>query len=149
MSEKLTITSEQINDVPLLLGIMADMGMAELIDAVVKPHGAWQGLSIGTLVMIWLSYMLTEQDHRMVRVREWVAARQQTFNDLLGVSLRETDCTDDRLANVLSKVGDPEVQAALDQAMLRQWISVYELPTDTLRMDSTSVSVYHETPDAG
>jgi len=147
MNEKLTITSEQINDVPLLLGIMADMGLQLLIDEQVQPHGAWQGVSVGTLVVIWLCYILTEQDHRMVMVREWVAARQQMFNDLLGVDLRETDCTDDRLAIALSMLGDAEVQAALDQAMLQQWISVYELPTETVRLDTTSVSVYHATED--
>lgn len=145
MSEKLTITSEQINDVPLLLGIMMDMGIQALIDDEIQPHGAWQGISIGTLVVIWLCYMLTEQDHRMVMVRDWVAARKQMFNELLGIDLRDTDCTDDRLAIVLSIVGKSEVQAALNRAMLRHWISVYELPTDTVRLDSTSVSVYHET----
>jgi len=147
MSEKLTITSEQINDVPLLLGIMTDMGIQALIDDQVQPHGAWQGISIGTLVVIWLCYMLTEQDHRMVMVRDWVAARQQMFNELLGIELRDTDCTDDRLAIVLSTLGKPEVQAALNRALLQNWISVYELPTDTVRLDSTSVSVYHETED--
>ncbi|MFC1960616.1 IS1634 family transposase [Chloroflexota bacterium] len=147
MDEKLTITSEQINDVPLLLGIMADMNIQDLIDEQVQPHGAWQGISVGTLVMIWLSYMLTEQDHRMVMVREWVEARQQTFNELLGVNLRDTDCTDDRLANVLSMLGDPDTQAALDQSMLQRWVSVYELPTKTMRLDSTSASVYHKMKD--
>jgi transposase len=44
-------------------------------------------------------------------------------------------------------VGKPAVQAALNQAMLQHWISVYELPTNTVRLDSTSVSVYHETED--
>lgn len=147
MSEKLTITSEQINDVPLLLGIMVDMGLQALIDDEVQPHGAWQGISMGTLVVIWLCYMLTEQDHRMVMVRNWVAARQQMFNELLGITLRETDCTDDRLANALSMLGNPQVQTALNVAMTRYWISVYELPTETIRLDSTSVSVYHETED--
>jgi transposase len=147
MSEKLTITSEQINDVPLLLGIMTDMGIQALIDDQVQPHGAWQGISLGTLVVIWLCYMLTEQDHRMVMVRDWVAARQQMFNELLGITLRDTDCTDDRLASVLSTLGKPAVQAELNRAMLQHWISVYELPAETVRLDSTSVSVYHETED--
>ena len=144
MTPNLTIISEQINDMPLLLGIMIAMGIRGLIDAQVKPHGAWQGVSVGTLVVIWLCYILTEQDHRMVMVRDWVKARQQTFNDLLGIELRDTDCTDDRLANVLTMLGEPETQMKLDQALMQHWVSIYHLPTETVRLDSTSVSVYQE-----
>jgi len=144
MLPNLTITSEQINDVPLLLGIMEDMNIRELIDAEVKPHGAWQGVSVGTLVVIWLCYILTEQDHRMVMVRDWVNARRQTFSSLLGIELRDTDCTDDRLANTLTMLGKPETQMKLDQALMQHWISIYQLPTETIRLDSTSVSVYQE-----
>lgn len=148
MTPNLGITSEQINDVPLLLGIMSDMGLQELIDAQIKPHGAWQGVSVGTLVVIWLSYMLTEQDHRMVMVRDWVAARQAMVNKLLGIELRATDCTDDRLAQVLSMLGDEQTQRQLEEAMTQKWLRVYALPTSTVRFDSTSVSVYHETDQA-
>jgi transposase len=146
----LTITNEQINDIPLVVGIIEGMGIRKVVDTYVKLHGNWQGISVGTLVTIWLCYMLTEQDHRLVTVREWVAARQQMFNALLGIELRDTDCTDDRLANALTMLGDEQVQAQLDQALVQQWISVYELPVDTIRLDSTSVSVYHagEHPDS-
>ena len=144
MIPNLTITSEQINDMPLLVGIMEDMGIREMIDAEVIQHGAWQGVSVGTLIVIWLCYILTEQDHRMVMVRDWVNARRQTFNSLLGIELRDTDCTDDRLANALSMLGELETQMKLDQTLMRHWISIYQLPTETIRLDSTSVSVYQK-----
>ncbi len=44
-------------------------------------------------------------------------------------------------------LGDETIQASLDQAMLQRWIRVYRLPTETMRLDSTSVSVYHDTVD--
>jgi transposase len=139
-----TITNGQINSLPLLLGIIEDMGIRSLIDTHVTPHGAWQGVSVGTVVSIWLSHILMERDHRLAPVRDWVADREQTINTLLAITLRDTDCTDDRLANILTLLGDADTQAALDAAMLAQWLRVYHLPTDTLRLDSTSVSVYHE-----
>src|SRR2546429_741851 len=150
MTETLSITAEQINDLPFLLGLVEDMGIRQTIDAQIQPHGGWQGISVGTVVSVWLCHLLMERDHRLVSVRDWAAARQQTLEDLLGVPLRETDLTDDRLANVLTMLSAPADQAALDQALLADWIRVYRLPRERARLDSTSVSVYHDAaPAAG
>ncbi len=141
------ITHQRIDDIPLLLAIMIEMGIPQQIDSQIQPHGLWQGISVGTVVTIWLCYMLTEHDHRLVAVREWVNERQELFNRLLGVQLRDTDLTDDRLANVLTMLGDVENQTALDQVWVQDWITLYELPTEVTRYDSTTVSVYQEAGD--
>lgn len=138
------LNTEQINSVPFLLGVIEQMGIRELIDAHVTPHAFWQGVSVGTLVSLWLCHIVSQRDHRLVAVRDWVAQRTVTCNTLLEITLRDTDCTDDRLANVLSMLGDETTQANLDQAMLQRWLRVYRLPTETVRLDSTSVSVYHD-----
>ena len=98
--------TEQINSVPLLLGVIEQMGIRGLIDAHVTPHGFWRGASVGTLVSIWLCRMVAQRDPRLVAVRDWVAQRTMTFNTLLDLTLRDTDCSDDRLANVLSMLGN-------------------------------------------
>jgi transposase len=144
MTETLEITTEQINDLPLLLGLVEEMGIRQRIDAQIRPHGRWQGLSVGTVVSIWLCHLLMERDHRLVVVREWAAARRQTLNALLGVQLRDTDLTDDRLANVLTMLSAPADQAAVDQALLADWLRVYALPQQRVRLDSTSVAVYQD-----
>jgi transposase len=141
-TSQVEITSEQINDIPLLLGIMEHMGIRQHLDSQIERHGNWAGISIGTIVEIWLCYLLTERDHRLVAVREWAEARRQTFNALLGVELRETDLTDDRLAQVLSYLGLERVAQAIDQRIVQDWVTFYALPTETVRLDSTSVSVY-------
>jgi transposase len=143
-SPTLTITNEQVNSLPLLLGIIIDMGIRDLIDTHVSPHGNWEGVSMGTVLSIWLSHILQERDHRLVTVRDWAADRVQTLNTLLDITLRDTDCTDDRLATVLTLLGDPTTQTALDAALLQRWVRVYRLPTETVRLDSTSISVYHD-----
>jgi transposase len=140
----LTITTEQVNSLPLLLGIMIDMGLRDLIDTHVRPHGNWDGASVGTLLSIWLCHILQERDHRLVTLRDWASERVQTINTLLDITLRDTDCTDDRLAIILTLLGDPSTQAALDAALLQRWLRVYRLPTETVRLDSTSLSVYHD-----
>ncbi len=149
MTETLSITSEQINDLPFLLSLVEDMGIRQQIDARIRPHGGWQGISVGSVVSIWLCHLLMERDHRLVSVRDWAVARRQTLGDLLGMELRATDLTDDRLANVLSMLSDPVDQAAVDQALLADWIQVYRLPRERVRLDSTSVSVYHDDPPVG
>src|SRR2546429_9136647 len=144
MSETFAITSEQINDLPLLLGIVEEMGVRRVIDAQIRPHGNWEGISVGTAVSVWLCHLLMERDHRVVSVREWAADRPQTLQDLIGLPLRETDLTDDRLANVLTMLSAPADQAAMDTALTQEWIAVYALPREVVRLDSTSVSVYHD-----
>jgi transposase len=146
-SPALTITNEQVNSLPLLLGIIMDMGIRDLMDTHVTPHGNWGGASMGAVLSIWLSHILQERDHRLVTVRDWATDRVQTINTLLGITLRDTDCTDDRLATILTRLGDPATQALLDAALLQRWIRVYRLPTATVRLDSTSVSVYHDDVD--
>jgi transposase len=146
MTETMSITNEQINDLPFLLSLVEDMGIRQQIDAQIRPHGGWQGISVGTVVSIWLCHLLMERDHRVVSVRDWAAARQRTLADLLGTPLRDTDLTDDRLAQALTLLSDPADQAAVDQALLANWVQVYRLPRERVRLDSTSVSVYHDDP---
>lgn len=140
------IEHQRIDDIPLLLAIMADMQIQAQIDKEIKPHGLWQGCSVGTIVVVWLSYILTEQDHRLEPVREWVNKRQVLFNRLLGLELRDTDFTDDRLANVLTMLGLEDSQALIDRQLNQEWITLYELPTEVTRYDSTTITVYQE-PD--
>ena len=45
-------------------------------------------------------------------------------------------------------LGEERTRARLDQAMVERWIQVYRLPSETVRLDSTSVRVYHDTNDA-
>lgn len=147
METELTVRTETIDDIPLLLKIIEALGIAEIIDSWVKPHGHWQGIGVGTVVSIWLCYILTQQDHRLVAVREWVNARQETFNRLLGIELRETDCSDDRLAIVLSLLGRTPLQEVLDEELLNGWMNIYPLPRETIRLDSSTVTVNHYRAD--
>lgn len=143
------IETERVDDIPLLLAIMAEMEIQQEIDKEIKPHGLWQGCSVGTIVVVWLCYILTEHDHRLEPVQSWVNKRRRLFSRLLGIELRETDFTDDRLANVLSMLGLEETQGLIDQRLTQDWITMYELPTAVSRYDSTTIAVYQEPDEAG
>src|SRR3989442_15760658 len=65
MREELSVTTERVDDIPLLLAHSDKMGVPELLDAYFKPHGNWAGMSLGSPTAIWLAHILSEGDHRM------------------------------------------------------------------------------------
>ena len=139
------ITSERIDDVPLLLQWLLDMHIDQIIDAVLKsPHGNRQGLSYGQLAVVFVAYILTECNHFLSPVRDWVTRHQHALTQALGCPIRDTDFTDERLADLLDAVGRDEVGEALEEQLGQHLIRAYALPTDTGRIDTTTVSVYHQ-----
>ena len=141
------ITSERIDDVPLLMRWLVDMHIDQIIDAVLKsPHGNRQGLSYGQLAVVFVAYILTECNHFLSPVRDWVTKHQHALTQALGCPIRDTDFTDERLADLLDAVGRDEVGEALEEQLGQHLLRAYALPTDTARIDTTTVSVYHQ-PD--
>jgi len=139
------ITSERIDDLPLLLQWLLDMHIAQIIDAVLKsPHGNRQGLSYGQLTVVFVAYILTECNHFLSPVRDWVTKHQQALSHGLGCPIRDTDFTDERLEDLLDAVGRDAVGEALEEQLGQHLIRAYALPTDTARIDTTTVSVYHQ-----
>ena len=66
--EGLKAEVERVDDIPLLYGLLTQMGIQTTVDNAVKPNGNWQGLSLGWTITLWLVYILSEQDHRMRNV---------------------------------------------------------------------------------
>lgn len=48
------------------------MGVPQLLDAHFPTHGNWDGLSLGWTATIWLVYILSQADHRLNQVQDWV-----------------------------------------------------------------------------
>ena len=148
----LAVQIERVDDIPLLMAQQQKMGIAEILDQVIKPHGNRHGLSIGQILQIWLSYILSEGDHRMVVVEDWISSRLILFSDLIGQPIVPKDFTDDRLADVLKKLADDEIWASVETQLGRHMIQVYKLDdaTDTvIRLDSTSVPGHHQITEGG
>lgn len=59
---------------PLLVHQEVRMGIPTVPDEVIQPHGNLTGLSFSWLTCFWLSFILSEADHRMVPAEEWAAA---------------------------------------------------------------------------
>src|SRR5262245_16502744 len=101
MMHEATITTERVDDIPLLLAQMKRMELASVIDKHIRPHGNRAGLSIGQTAVVWLAHILSQADHRLNQVRPWVASLSQTLSRSLGTTFTATDFTDDRLAALL------------------------------------------------
>jgi transposase len=142
-------TSERVDDLPLIIYWLRQMGIGRLIDQELpRPHGNRQGLSYGQLAVVLLSYIISQADHRLCAVELWVSQHKATLELATGWSIGDKDATDDRLADLLSVLGSSEHEAidAIETCLGQQLIRAYELPTSTARSDTTSFSVYHEQP---
>jgi transposase len=144
MTTELTITTERIDDFPLLLAVMQQLGLPAIFDQHLGRHGLHQGLGWGWIATIWLAHILTESNHRKQPVQNWVRQAQETIEKITGQQVRELDFTDDRLTLLLRRLSKSETWHAIEKTLGQSIIRVYELKPERVRLDATTVSGYHE-----
>ena len=149
MNEPLTITTERVDDIPLLLTHMQRMGIARLLDAHFPTHGNREGLSLGVVTTIWLTHILSQADHRMNRVQPWAERRVETLRGCSDASLEVRDLLDDRLADVLRHLSNDEHWRAFEGELTGQLVRVYDLHAECVRLDSTTASSYGAVTEDG
>lgn len=142
---EMTIHTEQIDDIPLLFSFLQQMGIQETFDTYGNPHGNRQGLSIGWLITAWLSYIVSEWDHRMIEVESWAEKHIETLSALIPQAVNVKDFTDDRLADVLKWFSEDSVWEEAENHLSQHQVQVYDLDEEPIRLDSTTASVYHDT----
>jgi transposase len=145
-----TTTSERIDELPLLVYWLKQMRVDVIIDSVLgAPHGNWDGLSYGEVALVFLTHIVMRCTHVLSPVEDWVGQHLTSLSQALGKPVRAHDCTDDRLAVVLSKVGNAQTRPgdAIEAELGQHLIRAYALPTETARIDLTTVSVHHQPPD--
>ncbi len=143
------VRSERIDDIPLLLGVMVQIGYQKIIDKHIRSHGNQRDVSWGWTAVIWLAYILSEGDHRKVAVRDYVRGMKQTLTDITGQNIDELDCTDDRLGILLRHFSQRDWWMSIEHDMSVNSIEVYELPKATVRCDATTASGYHDVAEEG
>lgn len=142
------IDTERVDDIPVLIHKQRMMGIPQVFDGVIRPHGNWQGLSVGSLAAAWLAYILSEADHRMCKVEPWATKRLETLSVLFSETVGEKDFSDDRLAAILRFLNDDTVWEEIETRLGQHLIRVYDLKSDHVRLDSTAAAVYHD-PERG
>jgi transposase len=149
MTEQLNVTTERVDDIPILLAQSQTIDIPDLLDEYYQPHGNWEGISLGWTIVVWLTHILSEGDHRMNQVQSWAASRLQTLQICSGQPVRALDVSDDRLAIVLDALSEPEQWQHLETALNQRIIRVYQLEPQRVRLDSTTASGYWTVSEDG
>ncbi len=144
------IENEQVDDIPLLLAVIKQMGIIDIFNEQFKQHGNWEGLAVGYIIAVWLAYILSEGDHRKSYLQEWVAEREHTLLYSLDIDeINELDFTDDKLSLILNKLSDDETWQKSECAVNKQMIRVYDLDLEIARIDTTTASSYGQVTEDG
>lgn len=146
---EIEIRTERVDDVPLLIAQQRRMGIIKVLNEVITPHANRKGLSFGALAATWLSFILSHQDHRMDRVEPWAHDHLLMLEATLNEPVTDKDFTDDRLADLLRTLGEDAVWSAVETALGRRLVRVYNLNDsgEAVRLDSTAAALYHAPDD--
>lgn len=141
---------ERVDELPLILTWLMKMRIAEMIDGIWHPHGQWEGLSYGQLALLFVTYIIHQRSHRLMKMEGWLNDHRTVIEQVTGWSIRPKEATDDHIGLLLDELGSSEEKGVLLQQQLGEHlIQAYELPTDVARYDTTSFSVHHAVPEAG
>jgi transposase len=149
MKEMLNIETERVDDIPLLLAHIQRMNIAELLDKHIPVHGNRKGLSLGNVMVVWLSHILSETNHRMNQVQDWSKRRKEVVRSRGLSTFEDRDMTDDRLADVLRALSSDIHWSAFEQELMGNLVRVYDLQKECIRVDTTTVSSYAEVNEEG
>jgi transposase len=149
MAERLTLSSERVDDIPLLLAQLERMGIQPLLEEHFSTHGNWVGLSLGWVTVIWLTHILSQADHRLNHVEPWAEQRLHTLRGCTGQRVHPLDVSDDHLAAVLEVLSDNARWGAFEGALTQHLLRVYDLQPERVRLDSTTASGYWSVTEDG
>jgi transposase len=142
-TEPRVLRVEVIADLPVLWAKIQILDLPATVDRHFPAPPHWKGpLSPGEVLAIWLLFIVSQGDHRLNAVEPWVAQHQGTLSALLGKTVLPTCAHDDRLADLLTRLGSGTTFAAAERDVNQQTIRVYQLPTGTVRIDTTTASTY-------
>lgn len=141
-TQPFVVKQERIDDIPLLLGLMQRMKIAETIDKHLGQHHLHQGLSNGNLAVGWLAYLLSEADHRKSAVQHWANRIPHTLEAFFATTLRPHEFSDDRLGILLNNLAAADWDG-LETDLFYSCFDVYELPKDAFHLDTTTSCGYH------
>jgi transposase len=136
---------EAVADLPVLWATLQRLDLVATLDRHFPAPTHWKGpLTPGEVLALWLLFLVSQGDHRLNHVEPWVAQHQGVLSALLGKTVLPVHAHDDRLADWLSRLGKGPAFSALERDLNQQTIRVYQLPTDLVRIDTTTANSYAE-----
>ena len=125
---------EMVADLPVLWTMLQRLDLPTIADrhSPTPLHGKGP-LTPGDLLALWLLFIVSQGDHCLNHVQPWVAPHQGTLRALLGKPVCPTDFHDDRLADLLTRLGTGDAFASWERDLNQQTIRVYPMPTSVGR----------------
>jgi transposase len=120
--------------------------------------------SYGKVAIIWLSYVLSESDHRKSHVKDWVERHQISLSACIGCEFDLNNFSDDRLTRLIYKCTIDENWHSFETDLAKETIGFISLEImldkyftpfadkiikGTFKLDSTSFTGYHEASEDG
>jgi transposase len=139
--------TERVDDIPLIMAELQKSNLAELLTQQMPDHGNWKGADSGTVAVIFLTYVLSQADHRTSHVEDWLSQRIHTMRCCTGLpTLNHLDLTDDRIGTLLDKYSDDEQWTKFETAHNQRLIQVYDLdlPNNPIRLDAMITQSHRE-----
>ena len=149
MPPTLRLVHERVDDVPLILGSLIRLRLPQLLDGHLKPHPHHQGLSLGWLITLWITYILSQADHRKSHVRSWANKLHHCLQTVTGLTIREVEFSDDRLTLLLARLSHTPTWDRIEADLWDGTCEVYSIPLERIRLDSTSSYGFHTPVDGG
>ena len=156
MTKKLeqSIITYRLDDLPLLYTIIKSLGIGKSVDNYIKVHGNWCGALPGTILELWLCYILSECDHRLSGTEEWARTNIGLLQLLSGKKkLSGQDFSDDKLGTLLDYFSEPVYWSSIETAVNSKVLGVYRLEegTDlsTFRLDAAPMQMYGKVKQEG
>src|SRR5829696_552906 len=142
-SEPRLLRVEAVADLPVLWATFQRLDLPATLDRHFPAPPHWKGpLTPGEVLAVWLLLLISQGDHCLNHVEPWVAQHQGVLSALLGKAVLPVHFHDDRLADWLTRLSAPGVFAALERDLNQQTIRVYQLPTELIRIDTTTANSY-------
>jgi transposase len=134
---------EVVADLPVLWATFQRLDLPATLDRHFPAPLHWKGpLTPGEVLAVWLLFIVSQGDHCLNHVASWVEDHRYTLAALLGKPVRPTDLHDDRLADWLTRLGAGDAFRVLERDLNQQTVRVYQLPTDLVRIDTTTANSY-------
>jgi transposase len=152
MIEKLIeiIGIERVDDLPLLWEQLKTMDVVRLFDKYFPQHPNWKGeLTPGEVLACWLCFIISTGNHRASHVQKWAEQRLYSLSAVTGKPVRALDFSDDRLADLLARMGDGKAWQPFEQELASGLLRVYDLAPEVVRVDSTSAKTYAGVSESG
>src|SRR5437868_9075276 len=144
-SQPCLLRVEVVGDLPVLWATFQRLDLPATLDRHFPAPLHWKGpLTPGEVLALWLLFLVSQGDHCLNHVERWVAQHQGVLSALLGKTVRPVHAHDDRLADWLTRLGTGTSFSALERDLNQQTIRVYQLPTDLVRIDTTTANSYAE-----